>query len=427
MGNLAGGPGAGWSVEDEFAWTIGAESELTLPLPGHDRACVLRFNVQAAVFPPKVPRQRLMIRAGKAVLGSFDLTGRETIMVALPLDLTRGARQLALTFIHPDAVRPRDHQPVDDSRRLAICFHSGTLAGAESDDTVPSAAPYLDMVHGVIAGDITAMRIAEVIGKLPSLRGRFGIRFLDLSLPPNEALERLPPKTLRSMDCCWMELNAGSPSTRDPLRDRLPGGCELRTFYTPVAKSLWPFQAPDRRAVVEPGRYYPSRYPHGDRIVQALVSMNLPDDVLYLMYEMATGQDELDLGKMFDDDLRRWNAEGRQSDMNFAGFIVKHFTRDRIFSAPNRVGPLLLRQMVEQVLDNGTVRDIVRPETLAAELDTLLDGYVGWPEEVPIHKRVANHFNLSWWSPGMRYRWQNNLRTHREHVLDTINWAQWRP
>ena len=36
----------------------------------------------------------------------------------------------------------------------------------------------------IVAGDITAMRIAEVIGKLPSLRGRFGIRFLDLSLPP---------------------------------------------------------------------------------------------------------------------------------------------------------------------------------------------------------------------------------------------------
>lgn len=54
MGNLAEGPGAGWSVEDEFAWTIGAESELTLPLPGHDKGCFLRFNVHAAVFfaPP---------------------------------------------------------------------------------------------------------------------------------------------------------------------------------------------------------------------------------------------------------------------------------------------------------------------------------------------------------------------------------------
>jgi hypothetical protein len=39
---------------------------------------------------------------------------------------------------------------------------------------------------------------------------------------------------------------------------------------------------------------------------------------------------------------------------------------------------------------------------------------------------VAEHFNLSWWSPDMTYRWMNNLRTHRDHVLDTIKWAQWR-
>ena len=60
MGNLAEGPGAGWSVEDEFAWTIGAESELTLPLPGHDKGCFLRFNVHAAVFFAPSPQRRSM-------------------------------------------------------------------------------------------------------------------------------------------------------------------------------------------------------------------------------------------------------------------------------------------------------------------------------------------------------------------------------
>ena len=91
------------------------------------------------------------------------------------------------------------------------------------------------------------------------------------------------------------------------------------------------------------------------------------------------------------------------------------------------MGPLLLREMVDQVLRDGLVRDIAEPEMLSGELDALLDGYLGWQEEVPIHKRVAEHFKLSWWSPGMTYRWKNNRRTHREHVLDTIRWAQWRP
>ena len=91
------------------------------------------------------------------------------------------------------------------------------------------------------------------------------------------------------------------------------------------------------------------------------------------------------------------------------------------------MAPLLLREMVDQLLSDALVRDMVPLETLSAELDTVLDGYAGWQEELPVHRRIANHFNLSWWSPDMTYRWMNNLRTHREYVLDYIRWVQWRP
>ena len=67
------------------------------------------------------------------------------------------------------------------------------------------------------------------------------------------------------------------------------------------------------------------------------------------------------------------------------------------------------------------------PFDCTAELDALLDGYAGWQEELPVHKRVADHFALSWWSPDMTYRWMNNARTHRDYVLDYIRWVQWRP
>ena len=164
------------------------------------------------------------------------------------------------------------------------------------------------------------MRLCQVISKLPSLQGRFGIRFLDSSRPLEETIRRLPPGTLETMQFCWLELNAGTRDTRDPLRKRLPAGCIVRTFYAPIIRSLWPFQAPDARAVVEPGRYDPSRYPYGDRLAQTLAGMNMPDDVLYLMYDMAAEQESLDLDEIFANDLRRWRAEGKKSDMQFGGF-----------------------------------------------------------------------------------------------------------
>lgn len=428
-GNLTTSLGRGWSVEDEFAWAVGSESELTLPLQGGDVAHVLRLDIHPATFPPKVPHQRLMIRAGKTVLGSFELTTRETIAIRLPVELTTGATHLELTLIHPDAVQPRDHLPVDDSRRLAFCFHSASLARQGTDGSDPSLAsgrPLLEPVHGIVAGGPTARRICEIISKLPALKSRFGMRFLDLSVPAEEATAGLPPETIDTAQFCWLELNAGFLEARDRLRRRLPAACRVRTFYSPIIRSLWPFQGPDSRAVVEPGRYDPSRYPYGDRLAHALSAVSLPDDVLYTMYETSAQQELPDLDEMFANDLRRWRAEGRKTDMRLADFIERHISSSRIFIAPDRVGAPLMREMVDQVLDDDPVRDVATPETLSHELDMLLEGYRGWQEEVPVHKRVAEHFKLSWWSPDMTYRWKNNLRTHRDHVLDTIRWTQWR-
>lgn len=429
MGNLSAALGSGWSVEDGFAWAIGAESELTLPLQGDQSASVLRFDLHPALFPPKVSRQRLMIRAGKTVLGSFEVTERQTLVIPLPETLTGGATRLQLTIIHPDAVRPRDHLPVDDSRRLAICFHSASLAQAGPDAEQTSAASDgvgLETVHGIIAGDSTARRIAEVIGKLPSLKGRFGIRFLDMSGRQEQAVARLQPEAVETAQFCWLELNAGTPATRETLRGRLAEGCLMRAYYAPMIRSLWPFQGPDSRAVQEPGRHNPSRYPYGDRLGQTLAAMNMPGDVVYLMYDMAAEQDPVDLDEIFASDLRRWRAEGRKADVDLANFIEEHLVTSRLFNSPHMIGPTLLREMVRQILNDDLVRNLASHATLLTELDTLLDGYVGWQEDVPVHKRVARHFQLSWWSSDMKYRWINNLRTHREYTLDYIKWMQWR-
>jgi hypothetical protein len=429
-GNLSTALGTGWSVEDAFAWAIGAESELTLPLQGDNLDYILRFDIHPAIFPPKVARQRLMIRAGKTVIGSFEMTARQTIVMPLPTELTTGAGNLQLTLIHPDAARPRDHLPVDDSRRLALCFHSASLTRADPDGPQVSSASDrmgLEPIHGIIAGSSISQRICEVIGNLPSLKGKFGLRFVDLPKGLDNVAESLPPETLDTMQFCWTELNAGTPDTRDQLHQQIPAGCTVRTFYAPVISSLWPFQGPDDRAVAEPGRYLPSRYPYGDRLARALAAMNMPDDVLSLMYDMSAEQEPLELDELFANDLRRWRAEGKKSDIQLADFIERHISTSRVFVAPHREGPILLREMVDQVLDDGRVRDVVRPEILSAELDALLDGYTGGQEELPVHKRVASHFNMSWWSADMKYRWMNNQRTYREYILDYIKWTQWRP
>lgn len=422
LGNLDPGClGSGWSVEEAYAWTVGSSSELTLPVPGDGQAYVMRCDVNPAVFGNAVRRQRLTVLFDETLLGEFELTARTTIEILLPIEVTRNAKSVRLTLLHPDAARPCDHGVSNDNRLLALCFSSAALVKEGGGDLAAGHAA----VHGIIAGGITAGRIAEVAGKLPSLQGRLVAGFVDLSSPATaKAPWREESDPIRF---CWLETSAGIQATQEAVINRLPEGCTLRTFYTPACQALWPFEAHDERSRPEPPFYRPSRYPHGDRHAIALAGMNMPDEVLNVMYEMSADQDAIDLDALFADDLRRWQAFDRKTDIKLAGFIESRFASSRLFMSPKLAGPDLFRAMVDRIIFDLPGVDVADPNALSAELDFLLDGYAGVGNELPVYRRVADHFKLSWWSPGMKYRWQNNLRTYREHVLDTVRWARWRP
>jgi hypothetical protein len=419
LGNLGDCLGFGWSVEDAYAWTVGTSSELTLPLPGDDLTYVIRCDISPAVFADAVPRQRLTVYADDTLLGDFELAARTIIEIPLPAELTRGANAVNLTLLHPDAARPCDHGGSGDKRVLALCFSSAALVESRSADAGANQAA----VHGIIAGGPTARRIAEVAGKLTSLRGRVVARFVNLDLDANAQVSRVEAP----LRFCWLDTSAGTQATRAALFNRLPEGCTLRTFYTPAIRALWPFEAQDERSKPEPPLYYPSRYPHADRHAVALAGMNMPDEVLYTMYEMAADRDAVDLDGLFAEDLKRWQAFDRRTDVKLTGFLESRIGSSRLFMSPNGPGPDLLRAIVDRIIFNLPGFAVDDPDALAAELDFLLDGYAGERNELPVHKRVAEHFKLSWWSPDLKYRWENNLRTYRQHVLDTARWARWLP
>ncbi len=413
LGNVTSTTGPGWSTEDAFAWAIGTESSLTLPLPGDGRSYTLVFDIHPAVSRAPADRQRLTIMAGDTTLCTYTLTGRTSVTADLPLELTRGRTKLTLRLLHPDARRPSDHLPVDDTWMLALCFHSGSVTRSSGGGGDAGA----EAVTGVIAGSRVARRIAEAIGKLRSVKGLLDVRFVDVA-----RADAVP----RGASFCWLDTAAGSPGERDRVVGRLPQGCAVATFRTPSVQALWPFLGPDPRAVPEAGRHWPARYPFGDRIAAGLAGMNMPDDVVYLMYEMAAGQEALDLDALLQADIQRWRQEDGRTDMKLAGFLGRNIRSRRLFASPALPAPDLLREMIEQILLLPPIEALVSPDDWTGELDALLDGYCGWSEELPVHKRVAEHFGLAWWSAELRYRWANNLRTYREHTLDYVRWAPWR-
>jgi len=425
VGNLGGALISGWSVEEGYAWAVGKESLLSLPLPGHDGGLTLRLAVHPLIYPGVRPFQRLILSAGDEEIGSFTLTKRGPIDVPLPPHLTRGRRDILLTLRHPDAIRPCDAGDSRDTRELAICFHSGGLLGS----TGPGGAAIVsgDLCTGIMAGGADVASLVDIVNKLPSARGRVEVSFIDTRRP----LDSGSREDARRARFCWIQSNMGLGGVRDSLRGALAPDCLVRDFAIPTARALWPFLGPmpgtDTRAIPEPGRYAPARYRYPDRIAAGFAAYNLTDDVVALLYENAVREQMPDLDALLAADIAEWRMLDQRNTLGIGGFASNQFTSERLFLAPMVPGPALLREIAKRLVASPPIVEALDPAVAAVEIDALMEGFGGRREELPVHPSVAAHFNLAWWSADLRYRWHGSRRTGTEYIMDYIRWAPWRP
>jgi len=427
LGNLTGALGDGWSEEDNYAWALGDESRLILPLPGDEGTYTLRFTVHPLVHPGVRESQRLRIATGETELGSFDLPQRATIEVPLPIGLTRHRHRIDLILTHPDAVRPRDFKESPDSRWLTVCFHSGGLVRTSAGFDGETDGEAADVLHAVIAGHNVARQIASVMSKLSLLEDRITFHYVGMGGTVEATVQTLPPWVLRSAQVYWEQSDVGSPDVAAALRGMLPDDCEVRRMPSPHMTALWPLQGTDPRLVREPGRYDIGRYPFTDRVGASLANMMLPDDVMILAYESMAEKEVPNLDAYLEADVDAWRRLDAANDVQVADFIVDNFRRQRLFCAPPHATPALLRHMIDQLVATPAIEAAADPTALRREIDFVMAGWVGCREELPVHPHVARHFDLSWWQPDMHYRWFGNEWTFEQYALDYIRWNPWRP
>jgi hypothetical protein len=425
VGNLGGALISGWSVEESYAWAVGEESVLRLPLPGHDGGLTLRLAVHPLTYPGVRPFQRLILSVGDEEVGSVTLTKRGPIDIPLPRHLTRGRRDILLTLRHPDAIRPSDAGESLDTRELAICFHSGGLLGS----TGPSGTAIVSggLCAGIIAGGADAACLADIINKLPSARGRVEVSYIDTSRP----LDSGSREDADRARFCWIQSNVGAGGIRDSLREALAADCMVRDFAIPTARALWPFLGTipdtDKRAGPEPGRYATARYPYPDRVAAGFAAYNLTDDIVALLFENAVPEQMPDLDALLAADIAEWRTLDQRNTLGIGGYVSNLFKAERLFLAPSVPGPPLLREIAKRLAASPPIADVLDPAVAAAEIDALMEGFRGRREELPVHPSVAAHFNLAWWSADLHYRWHGSRRTGSEYIMDYIRWMPWRP
>jgi hypothetical protein len=127
-GNSLAFLGGGWArSEDEFTWSIGAESHLVLSRFETADEYVLTLDVVPFVHAPELPSQRLIVSVNDMVVGSTDISRPTLLGYRIPAGVGRRTDRMVVTLQHPDAARPSDLSDIADDRPLAFALFEAKL------------------------------------------------------------------------------------------------------------------------------------------------------------------------------------------------------------------------------------------------------------------------------------------------------------
>jgi tetratricopeptide (TPR) repeat protein len=312
---------------------------------------------------------------------------------------------------------------------LAVCKSAYALWMEHARDAVELPAPRVKKAGTatIILCGHQVHQLRDILLRLRSLRDRVRVHVVDPSLDFDTVRRQVTGPVIADAGVYWEESHVGHGDAKERLRENIPRDCDIRTFPSPRLTALWPFLGADPRQSPDPPLYNGGRYAFTDRIAAELATQDLPDDFLFDLYMERCAAELPDLDAMFSADLAAWRKADETFDVKIAEFIQQTFPTDRPFASPVVRGPILLGHYARQLLNTPGMRALAEPEALAAELDSVLTGYVGTRQELPVNPLAARHFDLAWWSSDMRYRLGGNRQTFREYVIDYLRWCPWLP
>lgn len=120
-GNAAAYLGLGWSpAEENFIWSMGHESALSLPKPGHSADHVLQIALAPFIVPGVLGFQHLEVLVNGEKVANVLLPEQAVLKIAVPWALLERRPQMEIVLHVPTARRPIDVNGIADDRLLGV-------------------------------------------------------------------------------------------------------------------------------------------------------------------------------------------------------------------------------------------------------------------------------------------------------------------
>lgn len=252
----------------------------------------------------------------------------------------------------------------------------------------------------IVYGNCQSEAISVILDKDPTVSSHFRVVYAPSYNHPAGAVGLTPDEIAQ---CAYLfEQHDRQPF---PRRDLLPADTVTIKFPSVDLPLLWPLNVVNPFNPPEPPAYPFGRFPYGDRILIGCVQrgMAAPDVVQY--YLNSWDEYKPDLDRLFQLEQARLAVRDGQCDVKMRDYVFDRFRVERIAWTVNHPTKKLLHDLLERLLHaafepESPIRGAAIADTIAAHFPNSEPlGIAG----VPIHPRVAEHFNLEWYDPDEKY------------------------
>ena len=214
---------------------------------------------------------------------------------------------------------------------------------------------------------------------------------------------------------------------REPFeqRERLPRSCTIIRFPSIDCNVLWPFNASNPYDGPEE-RYPFGRFPYGDRVIIAQIDSGRSADEILEYYLTAWDDYKMDLDRFLKIEMARFEARDAKCDVTMGSYLYERFIHERPLWTANHPTLPFLKELLRRILVAAADRADERLGSIDIDR-TIASNFVLSPRgplgvvSVPIHPKVAEHFQFAWYDPHERYQlFDGNSYDYKEYFEQLI-------
>lgn len=232
----------------------------------------------------------------------------------------------------------------------------------------------------VVTGNAQAEIVAEILGAVDGIQTHYDVVYL----------ERADAGVKDTDVLCVQQSDTGPDSKSERKAHRV-----IR-FPQLSFEVLWPLNCVNSYNKTEPG-FAHGRFPYGDSYVLNCVRTNTdPQEILAFCAAVNWPENWPNLDRLFQSESARMMLLDAKCDVKIASYILKRFRTKRLFHNPNAPSNELLNELALRIAR------VVAPEASQTPTDSSRSEMLA-TIEVPIHRAIAAHFNLEWFTSELRY------------------------